>query len=77
MTFLGKRLGLITVLEKVSDAFMTPVEILAVTGEETLHERGQISIRATDQKVKVIGHKRPGHDVDIPPDKVFFQTGQE
>jgi len=56
MPFPGKHLGFVAILEEVPHTLISLVEIKAVTGQETLHQRSQIPLRATNQEVKMVGH---------------------
>jgi len=50
-------------------AFVSQVEVNGIPGKQSAHERPETGRARPEQKVKVIGHQRPGEALGISLDK--------
>jgi len=62
--------GLVSVLEKMANAFVSLVEVHGITRQEASHERRQFPSPPSYKKVKMIRHQRPGEAGYFPSLKV-------
>jgi len=70
--------GLVAVLEQVTGAVMTKIEINRISGEETTHEAGKLQPVTPQQQMEMVRNQRPrvaiGFSVDQQPVKPVKKT---